>query len=452
MTTTLSAAPTLPHATSTSRALFISGLLLGGKLEQKLLDRVVRKEGPLVSARVPGFGKLLLILDPQSVRDMVACPPGALISGRGNAVLAYLYGNTSMFLMDGPFHHRLRRLLVPPFRNRDTLASYARIMEQVAEDMLHHLPKNKQFTLLPELRHAMLEIILQVVFGLTDESQLAPFRHAMTELLDISTATSSGLRDILKKQFGIKWPRLQQALEKSDSLIYAEIRRRRDDPALAEGDDILSLLLRTTTEEGDLLTDKEVRDQLVTLLIAGHETTATTLAWAVELLLQNPKALEKVRQSIRDSHSGGDDSYIDAVISETLRLRPPIPVFSREVAGDFELQGHRIPKGTLLVAHIGYIHQRDDHFDNPTAFMPERFLGKRPEINYYAPFGGGLHSCIGNHFAALEVRVFLKVMFGKGDFTCKRKAEREKRQTILNLPGKGVRVVFGGQAGPGTSE
>jgi cytochrome P450 len=190
-----------------------------------------------------------------------------------------------------------------------------------------------------------------------------------------------------------------------------------------------------------------VRDQLVTLLIAGHETTATTLAWAIELLLQHPKALEKVRQSIRDSHSGGDDSYIDAVISETLRLRPPIPLFSREVAGDFELRGHRIPKGTLLAAHIGYIHQREDHFENPTAFQPERFLGKRPEINYYAPFGGGLHSCIGNHFAALEVRVFLKVMFGKGDFSCKRRAEREKRQTILNLPGKGVRVVFKGVSG-----
>jgi cytochrome P450 len=107
-------------------------------------------------------------------------------------------------------------------------------------------------------------------------------------------------------------------------------------------------------------------------------------------------------------------------------------------------QLHRIPKGTLLVAHIGYIHQRDDHFENPQAFQPERFLGKRPEINYYAPFGGGLHSCIGNHFAALEVRVFLKVMFGKGEFSCKRKAEREKRQTILNLPAKGVRVVFRG--------
>jgi cytochrome P450 len=380
--TTLTAAPMLPRAAGTSRAMFLSGLLLGGKLEQKLLDRVQRKEGKLVSTWVPGFGKTLLVLDPQSVRDIVTCPPGSLISGRGNAVLQFLYGNTSMFLVDGPSHHRLRRLLVPPFRNRDTLASYARIMEQVADDMLHHLPKNKQFALLPELRHAMLEIILQVVFGLTDERRLAPFREAMTELLDISTAPSSGLRDILKKQYGIKWPRLQHALRRSDELIYAEIRRRRADPALAEGDDILALLLRTTTEEGDLLSDKEVRDQLVTLLIAGHETTATTLAWAVELLLQNPKALDKVRQSIRDSQSGGDDSYIDAVISETLRLRPPIPVFSREVAGDFELQGHRIPKGTLLVAHIGYIHQRDDHFENPAAFMPERFLGKRPEINY----------------------------------------------------------------------
>ncbi len=434
--------PSLARAASTTRALFLGGLLLGGKLEQKLLDRVVRKHGSLVSTRVPGFGRTVLVLDPQSVRDMVTCPPGSLISGRGNAVLGFLYGNTSMFLVDGPSHHRLRRLLVPPFRNRDTLASYARIIESVAEDLLDHLPVNKPFALLPELRHSMLEIILQVVFGLTDENRLAPFREAMTELLEISTSNSSGLRDMLRKNYGIRWPRLQRALEKSDGLIYDEIRRRRADPALAEGDDILSLLLRTTTEDGDLLTEKEVRDQLVTLLIAGHETTATTLAWAVELLLQNPQALERLRQSIRDN----DDSYIDAVTSETLRLRPPIPVFSREVAEDFELQGYRIPRGTLLVAHIGYIHQRDDHFENPRAFEPERFLAKRPEINYYAPFGGGLHSCIGNHFAALEVRLFLKIMFGSGDFSRSRKAEREKRQTILNLPQKGVRVIYHGRS------
>jgi cytochrome P450 len=441
MATTATLSPTSPslaRATPTTRAMSLGALLLGGKLEHKLLDQVVRKQGSLVSMRVPGFGRTVLVLDPQSVRDMVTCPPGSLISGRGNAVLGFLYGSTSIFLVDGPPHHRLRRLLVPPFRNRDTLASYARIMESVAQGLLDQLPVNQPFALLPELRHSMLEIILQVVFGLTEESRLAPFREAMTELLDISTSARSGLRDILRKRHGIKWPRLQQALQRSDDLIYAEIRRRRADPALAESDDILALLLRTTTEEGDLLTDKEVRDQLVTLLIAGHETTATTLAWAIELLLQNPKALERLRQSIRDN----DDSYIDAVMGETLRLRPPIPVFSREVAEDFELRGCRIPKGTLLVAHIGYIHQRDDRFENPQDFEPQRFLGKRPEINYYAPFGGGLHSCIGNHFAALEVRVFLKVLFGRGHFSCNRKAEREKRQAILNLPRKGVRVTF----------
>jgi cytochrome P450 len=435
------AGPSLPTVTSLTRAMALGALALGGDWEQKVFDKLVRRHGPLLSTTAPGLGKVVLVLDPQSVRDIVTCPPGSLISGRGNAILGFLYGSSSMFLVDGPPHHRLRRLLVPPFRNRDTLASYGRIIETVAQDLLDHMPRNEPFALLPVLRHSMLEIILRVVFGLSDESRLVPFREAMTELLEISTSGAAGVRRALRKTVGLRWAHLQQALQKSNALIYDEIARRRADPMLSESDDILALLLRTTTEDGDLLTDKEVRDQLVTLLIAGHETTATTLAWAVERLLHNPQALAQLRQSI----ASDDDSYVDAVINETLRLRPPIPVFSREVAEEFELHGYRIPKGTLLVAHIGYIHQRDDFFGNPGAFDPQRFLGKRPDISHYAPFGGGLHSCIGNHFAALEVRMFLKVLFGCGDFSCSRKPERQKRRTILNLPHKGVRVTFLGR-------
>ncbi|MFN3586861.1 MAG: cytochrome P450 [Moraxellaceae bacterium] len=435
-----SGAAGLPPQAPLSTLLALGGLLAGGRPEQHAYDRLARRHGPLLTVPTPMLGNVVMLLEPSLVRAMMSSPPGALISGRGNAVLGFLYGRSSMFLVDGEPHHRLRRLLVPPFRNRDTLARYAEVIEAVAEELLDALPLGKPFALLPELRHGMLEIILRVVFGIDDDSELAPFREAMTELLDLSASNATSLRFALWKWGGLRrWGRLQQALARSNELIYAQIRRRRADAATELRDDILSLLLRTRAEDGSLLTDNEIRDQLVTLLIAGHETTATTLAWAMERLLRNPAALARMQADF----AAGSHAYADAVVSETLRLRPPIPVFSREVAGDVEIGGYRLPPRTLLVAHIGYIHQRADLFPEPQAFRPERFLEGRQELGTYAPFGGGLHSCIGNHFAALEVRLFLRVLFASGVFSVPSAApEWQQRKTILNLPWQGARVTL----------
>ncbi|MCH8497412.1 MAG: cytochrome P450 [Marinobacter sp.] len=434
----------LPPGAPLGTALALGGFLLGGALEQKIGDALVKRFGPLLTAKVPSLGTVVFVMDPAHIRSMVSAPSGSLVSGRGNAILGFLYGRTSMFLVDGAPHHRLRRLLVPPFRNKDTLAQYGQVMEEVANELLDEMPLGRPFALLPALRHGMLEIILRVVFGVEEEARLAPFRAAFTELLDISTAASTSVRFALRGIVSLKkWQRLQDTLRVSDGLIYSEIARRRNDPETETRDDILALLLRTRTEDGDLLSDVEIRDQLVTLLIAGHETTATTLAWAFERVLRTPSALARLQAELE----AGGHEYADAVVSETLRLRPPIPVFSREVAGDFTLGGYKLPKGTMLVGNIGYIHQREDLYEGPQAFRPERFLGRRHELGVYAPFGGGLHSCIGNHFAALEVRVFLQVMLKRGQFVVPRKAaERIQRQTILNLPARGARVILRGRS------
>lgn len=431
---------TLPPGAPLSTALALGAFVFGGKPETRIWDALVKRHGPLLSARLPSFGSVVFVLDPAHVRSMMSAPAGSLVSGRGNAILGFLYGRTSMFLVDGPQHHRLRRLLVPPFRNKDTLSQYSRVMAEVANELMEEMPTGRPMALLPVLRHGMLEIILRVVFGIDEEARLAPFRAAFTELLDISTATATTVRFALRHVVSLKkWKRLQRTLNTSNNLIYAEIARRRNDLKTESQDDILALLLRTRTEDGDFLSDVEIRDQLVTLLIAGHETTATTLAWAFERLLRSPDALARMQQELE---TGGHE-YADAIVSETLRLRPPIPVFSREVANEFVLGDHTLPRGTLLVANIGYIHQRADLFDDPQAFRPERFIGRRHEPGIYAPFGGGLHSCIGNHFAALEVRVFLQVMLKRGLFSVpKKSAERLQRQTILNLPAQGARVIL----------
>lgn len=438
--TTLSETSGLPPGSPLTTLLAIAGFLAGGAPEQRLADWLTRRHGKLVTIKVPSLGNVVVVFDPAHVRSIASCSPGTLVSGRINEALGFLYGPSSMLLLDGEPHHRLRRLLVPPFRNKQVLAGYERVIEEVAEDVLDNLPFGKGIALLPELRHGMLEIILRVVFGLSDEARLAPFRAAMTELLDLATSPVTTFRFALRQAGGLRrWRRLQSALSTSNALIHEEIRRRREDPATLDKDDILALLLRSRTEDGELLGDVEVRDQLVTLLIAGHETTATTLAWAMERLLRTPSALAGLQESLQ----AGSDAYADAVVSETLRLRPPIPLFSREVAGDFELDGYRLPKGTLLLAHIGHIQQRADLFPDPQVFRPERFLGKRPELGMYSPFGGGIHSCIGNHFAALEVRVFLRVLFGRGEFKVdSRSPEWQARKAILNLPWRGVHATL----------
>ena len=430
----------LPPGAPLGTVLALTGFIFGGALEQRIGDQLLKRYGPLLSAKVPSLGTVVFVLDPAHIRSMVSAPVGSLVSGRGNAILGFLYGRTSMFLVDGAPHHRLRRLLVPPFRNKDTLAGYGQVITQVANELLDEMPVGRAFPLLPTLRHGMLEIILRVVFGVADEPRLAPFRVAFTELLEISTSPATSARFAMRRIRSLKkWPRLRSALQVSDNLIYEEMARRRNDPRTQHQDDILALLLRTRTVDGDLLSDVEIRDQLVTLLIAGHETTATTLAWAFERLLRNSSALAR----LRDELETGGHEYADAVVNETLRLRPPIPVFSREVEGDFTLGGYQLPKRTLLVGNIGYIHQRADLFEDPQAFRPERFLGRRQELGIFAPFGGGLHSCIGNHFAALEVRLFLQVMLQRGHFVVPRKAaERLRRQAILNLPAQGARVTL----------
>jgi cytochrome P450 len=425
----------LPPSTPLSTLLAIGGFVLGGTPERKAVNILNKKSGALLM-----MGDVVLVTDPAMVRSIFSASPSSLISGRFNAVLDFLYGQTSMFLVDGAPHHRLRRLLVPPFRNKDSLASYVKIIERVAEDVLDDMPIDSPFALLPELRHGMLEIILRIIFGISDEARLAPFRVAMTDLLEISTSYSVSIRYALRNVISFRhWGRLQAALKASNTLIYSEISRRRDDPLTQEQDDILALLLRTRTEEGELLSDVEIRDQLVTMLIAGHETTATTLAWAFERLLRTPNALARLSAEAQTN----DHEYADAVVTETLRLRPPIPAFSREVAGEFSLGGYNLPKGTLLLAHVAYIHHRADLFENPHDFCPERFLDRKSELGAYIPFGGGLHSCIGNHFAALEVRISLHVMLRRGLFVADRKAsEREHRLAILNLPARGARVTL----------
>jgi cytochrome P450 len=231
---------------------------------------------------------------------------------------------------------------------------------------------------------------------------------------------------------------LRAALDPTDALIYEEIRARRDAPDLAERDDVLSLLLQARHDDGSPMTDRELRDELMTLLVAGHETSATALAWALEALTHHPAALER----LRDEVDAGEDAYLDAVIKETLRLRPVIALVLRRLIEPMEIGGRVLPAGVNVAPSIYLLHRRPDVYDEPRAFRPERFLEKPPGTYTWIPFGGGVRRCLGASFAQFEMKVVLRELVSRLDIRAAREEpERRVRRAIVFAPHRGGEVV-----------
>jgi cytochrome P450 len=231
---------------------------------------------------------------------------------------------------------------------------------------------------------------------------------------------------------------LQRALAPADELIYEEIRARRDAPDLAERDDVLSLLLQARHDDGTAMSDKELRDELMTLLVAGHETSATGLAWALEALARHPAALAR----LRDEVDAGEDAYLDAVVKETLRLRPVIALVLRRLTEPMEIGGRLLPAGVNVAPCIYLVHRRADVYDEPRAFRPERFLDNPPGTYTWIPFGGGVRRCLGASFAQFEMKVVLRELVARLDIRAARpQPERRVRRAIVFAPSRGGEIV-----------
>jgi cytochrome P450 len=236
------------------------------------------------------------------------------------------------------------------------------------------------------------------------------------------------------------WRRFDRARAACDRLIYAEIARRRRNPGLEQADDVVALLLRARTEDGEALDDALVRDQLITLVVGGHETPASTLAWAFERLVRHPHAMARLTEEARE---GSTHDYAEAVIQETLRLRPPIVFVARRVKAPFELAGHLLPEDTLVIPYFPLIHRRPELYPQPLAFQPERFEGVRPPRYGWVPFGGGAHACLGGQFAYLELETVLHALTRRGTFAApRRRDEPMRRKTITIVPARGGEVVL----------
>jgi cytochrome P450 len=392
-----------------------------------------RKYGDVFTVRLaPGGRPLVFFTRPEHAKEIFAGDPEIFHAGKANAILGPIMGEHSLLLQDGGEHKRARKLLMPAF-NGHALREYQSLVTEVARAEVGRWRSEEEFRSLDRMNALTLEVILRVVFGVTDEQRLAELRPRVNRTVNVSPVILLGWGYPRLQRFG-PWKKTVDNQRELDELMYAEIRERRSAPDLAERTDVLSRLI-LQGEGGDALSDTELRDQLVTLLLAGHETTATALAWALYEAGRDPQLLARCRQAALD----GDDDFLDAVMKESMRLHPVIPMVVRTLMKPATIAGHDLPRGATVGPSIILAHSREDDHEDPEAFRPERFLGQNPPTNTWIPFGGGVRRCIGAGFALMEGVAVLREVFTAYDVTAVGD-DVPKVRYITSVPRNGARV------------
>ena len=402
-----------------------------------------RRYGDVFTARFPLFGEITYVADPDGVREVFGGDPETHRAGEANAgPLGPILGTGSLLTLDGSEHLRHRRLLLPSFHG-ERVRTYAGMVAEIAEAEIAHWPLGRPFPLRPAMQRITLEVILRAVFGVRGEERLERFRTELPRIGEVSNAVL--FFTALRRDLGpwSPWARFKRMRDAVDELVYEEIALHRSAPDLDERDDVLSLMLSARDEDGQPMTDSELRDELLTLLTAGHETTATGLSWAFERLVRTPPAMAAAVDSL-----DGDDAYLDAVAKETLRLRPVIVDVARKLTADWQLHGYDLPADTLVIPAITVMHRRPDLWDRPLQFRPERFLEGQPAPYSWIPFGGGVRRCIGASFAQMEMRVVLRAVLERLELRSVREEdERPRVRHVTAVPGRGAEVVALARAG-----
>ena len=394
----------------------------------------------MFTIRLARFGPAVLFSSPAAARQIFEGDPETFLAGKTKFMKPFV-GESSLLCLDGDAHLRHRRLLSPPFHG-EVLVDYEEVIAEIAERELRSWPHDRAFSLEPWMRRITLEAVLRNVFGLRSGERAGRLADLLRDLMDHATAgvvelVRFTLRRDLARPPSVR-TKLGRLLRDVDQAIRAEIADRRS-VGPAGRRDVLSLLLAAYDERGEGLSDGEVRDELVTMLLAGHETTTASLEWAFERLLRHPGAWERLCEEARQ---GTTDEYARAVVRETLRVRPVFLVTGRRPTQPAEIAGHHVPAGTLAYACIYLLHTREDLYEDPYAFRPERFLAASAPVPYaWIPFGGGRRRCIGAAFAELEMRVLLRVVAARARLQAPDPApEPLRRRGVVIAPGRGAMV------------
>jgi cytochrome P450 len=407
------------------------------------LESCERRYGEYFTLRISDDRTMVITSDPEAVKTVFTGDPQQLHAGKNNEILRPLLGDRSVLLLDGDAHLRQRRLMLPPFHG-ERMKAYGETMREVAERHVAGWPRGTSFAAAPSMQAITLEIILRTVFGLEDEERIERVGAPLRRLLDAAASqlrllalqvTSSG-----NPRPRSPWGRFNKLVAAADRVIYEELHDRRAQAPGADHDDILSMLLEARDEEGRPLTDLELRDELMTLLLAGHETTATALSWTLERLVRHPAVVQRLLAERRAGD--GAEAYLDATIKEALRLRPVVSAVGRYLTAPLEIGGHLLPAGVSINPSIYLLHRRPDLYPEPEAFRPERFLDSPPGTYTWIPFGGGIRRCLGASFALFEMKIVLQTILDEVELvTQEAPAELVTRRAVTFAPKHGARIA-----------
>ena len=398
------------------------------------MEEGARRYGDCFTIRFPMNPPLVLFRHPEAVKEIFTGDPDQLLAGETRRLLRPLVGNHSVLLLDGAQHTRHRRLMMPAFHG-ERMHAYGETMREITDQVIERWPRGRPFPLQPEMHVITLSIMLRTVFGIDDVAEFMRLRDCLTELLSLS-ANPLTLLPWLQGVIGpfTKRRRLLQLIQEVDVLLFAQIARRRGAGTTGRTD-VFSMLIDARDEDGEALSDIELRDELITLLVAGHETTAASLAWTFHRILQHPEVYDTLQAELhRVMGSGSVGSvhvsqldYLDAVIKETQRLTPILWLLGRQLHAPLHVGGRDLPADVMVALCVYLSHHHPEVWRNPNEFAPDRFLGKRPSPYEFFPFGGGGRYCLGAAFALYEMKIII--------------AEVLSQVTLRAAPGHVIRAV-----------
>lgn len=416
-------------------------------------EQCARRYGDCYTIRLLGFTPGVVFSAPDAVKDVFGGDPDTFRAGESNRrILEPLLGMYSLLILDGERHLRERRLMMPPFHG-ERMHLYGRVMREIADDAIDSWIPGRSIGIHAAMQRITLEVILRVVFGVEDHVRCDQLRPALLRFLALAEGPAAALLAVPALQIDLggfsPWGRFMGRVAAIDELLYAEIARRRTS-GIAGRTDILSLLMAARAEDGTMMGDRELRDEMFTLLLAGHETLATSLAWVLYHVLTREDVLAAIRDEL---HSVVGERrleyqhvpqlrYLDAVLKETARVNPVLDLIGRQLGKPARIGGHDLPAGTLVMVSSYLAHRRPQSWPEPERFRPERFLGPAPSPYAYVPFGGGVRRCLGAAFAGFEMKIVLAEVLSRVDLRVKPGYRpRVVRRAITLGPSHGVPVV-----------
>jgi cytochrome P450 len=406
----------------------------------QFLERNRRRYGPIFAARLGPQQYVVFLSDLDAIRVALADDGRDVRMGEANRFFRHVLGPSSILALDGDEHLRHRRLMAPGFR-RSHVHKWTGLIEASARARLEALPRDLPVRLQPEFERIAFDAAMGVVFGIEEGERSNRIRSLFPQLMD-QTERPIHLLPWFRRELGGRspWGRLMGLVEELDELLRAEIRERRGDPFVERREDLLSLLCHAEQADGTPMTETELRDEMLTLLIAGQETTSAAMAWTFERLAHTPRVAELLVSEIRGGE--GEGEYLDAVVRESLRLRPPVPVLARKAKVPLRLGPYVVPPGWVVMPSPYLLHREESLYPRPAEFVPERFLVAPPPRGAWIPFGGGVRHCLGTHLAELEIRIVLREFLSRVSLAPAGRAERVRRRRFAFSPAGDARVVL----------